>query len=188
MTVILNPAGAGESWSGAGCDFRVLSDGSAPRLEGHGPVTEAWLKRLLGPAAHVKVQPVLDLAGQAHVDAYEKPERHRRAVHLMTPADTFPFASCTSRQMQVDHTIPYDQDGLSGVGNYGPMTTAHHRIKTHGGWQVWQPFPSVYVWRDPHGAFYLVDHSGTTRLRWAADSEAAIDWVWRRLRLEYDAA
>ena len=70
----------------------------------------------------------------------------------MTPADTFPYASSLSRKKQVDHTVPYDQGGETGVGNYGPMTTRHHRIKTHGGWQVQQPFPGIYVWRDPHGA------------------------------------
>ena len=35
------------------------------------------------------------------------------------------------------------------------MVTFHHRIKTHGHWQVQQPFPGVYLWRDPHGATYL---------------------------------
>jgi len=134
------------------------------RLEGHGPVTEAWITRVLGPTARFKITPVLDLAGQAPVDAYEIPDRHRQAVHLITPADTFPYSSSLSRQKQVDHTIPYDEGGASAVGNYGPMTTSHHRIKTHGDWQVQQPFPGIYVWRDPHGGFYLVDHTGTRRL------------------------
>jgi hypothetical protein len=44
------------------------------------------------------------------------------------------------------------------------MTTTHHRIKTHGKWQVQQPFPGIYLWRDPHGAYYLVDHTGTRRI------------------------
>ena len=143
-------------------------DSQIARLEGHGPVTEAWITRVLGPHAKLNIQPVLDLAGQAPVDAYEIPDRHRQAVHLMTPADTFPFAANLSRDKQVDHTIPYDQGGESGIGNYGPMTVFHHRIKTHGDWQVQQPFPGIYVWRDPHGAFYLVDHTGTRRLRDAA--------------------
>ena len=134
------------------------------RLESHGPVTEAWITRVLGPTARFKITPVLDLAGQAPVDAYEIPDRHRQAVHLVTPADTFPYSSSLSRQKQVDHTIPYDEGGASAVGNYGPMTTSHHRIKTHGDWQVQQPFPGIYVWRDPHGGFYLVDHTGTRRL------------------------
>ena len=138
------------------------------RVEGHGPVTESWLREVLGPHARFSVTPVLDLAGQVPVDAYEIPQRHRRAVRLMTPADVFPFASCTSPGMQVDHTVPHDgaatQGGPSAIGNYGPMTTTHHRIKTHGRWQVQQPFPGIYVWRDPHGAHYLVDHTGTRRI------------------------
>lgn len=138
--------------------------GPIARLEGHGPVTEAWVGRVLGPRCKVKVQPVMDLAGQAPIDAYEIPDRHRQAVHLMTPADTFPYASSLSRKQQVDHTIPYDEGGASEVGNYGPMTTRHHRIKTHGGWQVQQPFPGIYVWRDPLGGFHLVDHTGTRRI------------------------
>ena len=88
----------------------------------------------------------------------------------MTPADTFPFSSNTSRSQQVDHTEPFvhgakaNGAGQSRMGNYGPMTTGHHRIKTHGRWQVKQPFPGIYLWRDPYGAFYLVDHTGTRRL------------------------
>ncbi|HEU5035633.1 MAG TPA: hypothetical protein VFT70_01425 [Nocardioides sp.] len=134
------------------------------RVEGHGPVTDAWVRDYLGPNARFTVQPVLDLAGQAPVDAYEIPDRHRRAVRLMTPADTFPYASCTSDTMQIDHTIPHADGGTSGIGNYGPMTVSHHRIKTHGHWQVRQPFPGIYLWRDPHGTHYLVDHTGTRRL------------------------
>ena len=106
----------------------------------------------------------------------------------MTPADTFPFASSLSPTMQVDHTIPYDEGGVSGVGNYGPMTTRHHRIKTHGGWQVQQPFPGIYLWRDPHGAHYLVDHTGTRRLREATPKPLVIE-IWRTTpyRIDYAA-
>jgi hypothetical protein len=45
------------------------------------------------------------------------------------------------------------------------MSTPHHRLKTHGRWQVEQPFPGIYVWRDPYGELYLVDHTGTRSLR-----------------------
>jgi hypothetical protein len=148
------------------------SDGVA-RVEGAGAVTERWIRQHLSPHAKVTVRPVFDLAGQAPVDSYEIPERHRRAVHLMTPADTFPFSSSLDPS-QVDHTEPYRHGpesigaGQSRVGNYGPMTTAHHRLKTFGRWQVEQPFAGIYLWRDPHGALYLVDHSGTRALGRAA--------------------
>jgi hypothetical protein len=160
------------------------------RLEGHGPVTEAWITRVLGPRCHFRIQPVLDLVGQAPVDAYEIPDRHRQAVHLMTPADTFPFASSLSRKKQVDHTVPFEEGGESGVGNYGPMTIRHHRIKTHGGWQVQQPFPGIYVFRDPHGAYYLVDHTGTRRLRAAGGGPLTMEIYRNAPRIEFglDAA
>lgn len=92
----------------------------------------------------------------------------------MTPADTFPFASSLDpRHQQIDHTEEYDpgavtRAGQSRIGNYGPMSTFHHRIKTHGTWDVQQPYPGIYIWRDPQGAYYLVDHTGTRRLRTAA--------------------
>ena len=156
---------AGASGRAAELDPATGAIEQVARVEKHGLVTETWVRNLLGPRARFKIRPVLDLAGQAPVDSYEIPDRHRQAVHLMTPADTFPFASDLSRNKQVDHTVPYDNDGVSGVGNYGPMTTRHHRIKTRGGWQVQQPFPGIYVWRDPHGAYYLVDHTGTRRIR-----------------------
>ena len=109
----------------------------------------------------------------------------------MTPADTFPFASNLSRNKQVDHTIPFDQGGESAIGNYGPMTIRHHRIKTYGGWQVQQPFPGIYVYRDPHGAFYLVDHTGTRRLRGPRDSDRKplVLEIWRSpVQFELDVA
>jgi hypothetical protein len=154
------------------------------RVEGHGPVTEAWVRKHLGPHARFTIRPVLDLAGQAPVDAYEIPDRHRQAVHLMTPADTFPWGVSTSRTQQIDHTEAFRHRGPPGqsrIGNYGPMTAFHHRIKTHAGWQVRQPYPGIYLWRDLHGATYLVDHSGTRRLHARTDLSPAEAHVGRAL-------
>jgi len=139
------------------------------RVEGCGPVTQTWVRDHLSPHARVTIRPVLDIEGQAPVDAYEIPERHRRAVRLMTPADTFPFSSSLDPD-EVDHTVPFKHGpdavgaGQSRIGNYGPLITRHHRVKTFGRWAVKQPFPGIYVWRDPHGVLYLVDHTGTRTL------------------------
>jgi len=61
-------------------------------------------------------------------------------------------------------------DGPSAIGNYGPLTQSHHNLKTHGGWEVEQPFPGIYLWRDPHGTLYIVDHTGTRRVRRQSDA------------------
>jgi hypothetical protein len=116
------------------------------------------------------IKPVIDPSGMAPVDGYEIPDRHREAVHLRTPADAFPFASNTGRAKQQDHTEPYlppdhgGPPGQTGLHNLGPLTQFHHRVKTHSPWQVKQPFPGIFVWRDPHGRLYLVDHTGTRPL------------------------
>ncbi|WP_181311950.1 hypothetical protein [Nocardioides campestrisoli] len=136
------------------------------RIPDHGPVTADWVRRWLGESAFT-IRPVLAVEGQAPVDAYEVPDSHRRAVQVLNPADVFPYATSTSPgSHQLDHTRAYQRGrpGQSRIGNYGPMTGFHHRIKTHGGWQVQQPFPGIFLWRDPYGALYLVDHSGTRRL------------------------
>ena len=57
------------------------------------------------------------------------------------------------------------EPGRAGVGtragNLAPLGRHAHRIKTHGRWTVRQPFEGIYLWRDPHGQLYLVDHTGT---------------------------
>ncbi|HET9840645.1 MAG TPA: hypothetical protein VFQ01_01470, partial [Nocardioides sp.] len=132
-------------------DLEPGSEGIA-RIEGCGPVTETWIREHLSPHANVTIKPVLDIENLAPVDAYEIPERHRRAVRLMTPADTFPFSTSLDPD-QVDHTVPFTHGpdgrparaGQSRIGNYGPMTTPHHRLKTFGRWTIKQPFPGIYL-------------------------------------------
>ncbi|MBA3309735.1 MAG: hypothetical protein H0U28_06695 [Nocardioidaceae bacterium] len=73
------------------------------RVEGVGPVSLDQAKKWLGHG-RVTIQPVLDIAGMAPVDAYEIPDRMREAAHLMTPADVFPYATGTGRKRDIDHT------------------------------------------------------------------------------------
>jgi hypothetical protein len=155
--------------------IQAARDGTAQgavRWEGEGPVTLQYVREQLAPFHAFTITPVVDLAGQEPVDSYEIPGRHRRAVRLRTPADCFPFAANLD-PVDLDHTQAYrhatgagerPEPGQSRMGNYGPMGRFHHRVKTHGRWQVAQPFDGIYVWRDPHGHYYLVDHTGTRKI------------------------
>ena len=139
------------------------------RIDGHGPVTETWLREVLGPHAHLEVLPVLDIDGLAPVDGYEIPTRHRRAVQLRHPVETFPHghAGSTSSHTQLDHERPWSREpggGRTEVDNLAPLHTFHHRLKTHGGWDVREPYPGIHLWRDPHGQVYLRDATGTRQL------------------------
>ena len=148
------------------------SDGVA-RVEDHGPLTETWIRNHLSPHANITLVPVFDIEGQAPVDGYEIPHRHRQAVHLMAPADTFPYGNSLSRSLQLDHTIAFRRGvaGQTRLGNLGKLTILHHRIKTFTGWEAHEPFPGIRIWRDPFGALYLVDHTGTRRI--GKDGDAA---------------
>ncbi len=95
------------------------------------------------------------------------PTGSAKPIHLAIPVDCFPYATSSRRSGDIDHTIPFVKPddggppGQTGLGKLGPITRFHHRVKTHGHWQVVQPFTGVFVWRTPHGRYLLVDHTGT---------------------------
>ena len=164
-----------------------LSDAAISR--GHGMVRpehgdplsleqlRAWLAET---GCAVTVRPVVDPADLAPVDAYEIPQWMRDAVRLRNLADVFPFGSCTTATMDLDHTIPWrpmEQGGPPGQtrrGNLGPFTRSHHRTVTHGRWRRRQPEPGQFVFRSPTGTIYLVTNQGTQRLGTSPFAEA----VW----------
>ncbi len=147
-------------------DQALVTGTGVARVEQVGPITLDRVRSWLGHA-NVTVKPVIDLNDQVPVDAYEIPDRIREAVHLTIPVDCFPHATSTRRSGDIDHTIAFVKPdeggppGQTGLGKLGPITRFHHRVKTHGDWHVAQPFTGVFVWRTPHGRYYLVDHTGT---------------------------
>ena len=153
-------------------DDLTSREGGVVRWEGEGPVTHGFVHEHLRPLHDYVIRPVIDLAHQAPVDAYELPDRLREAVRLLAPCDVFPFAGTSSRSLDVDHTLAYDPTLATGperhwstrLGNLGPLGRFHHRIKTHGRWVLRQPFAGIYLWRDPHGIVYLQDHTGTHQI------------------------
>lgn len=139
------------------------------RMEGVGPITVGQARDFLRHS-RVRVLPVLDLAERRSVDSYEFPASMREAVHLISPREVFPFGTATSRRVDIDHPVPYlspDDGGPPGqtrVGNSAPLRRFHHRLKTHGRWGLRQLEPGTYLWRSPHGWYWLVDHTGTHAL------------------------
>ena len=127
----------------------------------------AWLAET---GCTVTVRPTWRPAEEAPVDAYEIPQRLRDAVRLRDLADVFPYSSCTSTTMDLDHTrsyVPMDQGGPPGqtsLAGLGPMSRHHHRVVTHGRWRKVQPSPGQFVFRSPAGRIFLVTGNGTLPL------------------------
>ena len=53
-----------------------------------------------------------------------------------------------------DHTVPYDQGGMTCQCNLAPLCRRHHQAKQAPGWHLSQPEPGVLVWTTPHGRRY----------------------------------
>ena len=148
--------------------FTRDTDGVA-RFEGAGPISTEQAIDILRHA-NVTIRPVIDIESRASVDAYEIPTRIGKAVLLKNPCCIAPFCNHTGPRKDKDHIVAYvppDDGGPPGqttIDNLGATCRRDHRRKTHGHWDVEQPFNGIYVWRSPHGQIYIVDHTGTQRL------------------------
>jgi Domain of unknown function (DUF222) len=141
------------------------------RPEDGGPLTLDQLVEFLSRSGcPVRIQPVLDPTELAPVDGYEIPARLRAAVRVRQIADVFPFGTCLSPSMDLDHTERYvstDYGGPPGqtrLGNLGPFARPGHRAVTHDRWQRHQPEPGYFVFRSPTGYVYIVSNQGTLAL------------------------
>jgi hypothetical protein len=141
------------------------------RPEDGDPLTLDELVEFLGrTGCEVRIEPVLDPTAVAPIDGYEVPQRLRAAVRVRQIADVFPYGTCVSPRMDLDHTeryVPMDYGGPPGqtrLGNLGPMARPSHRAVTHGGWAKRQPEPGYFVHRSPNGYVYLVTNQGTLAL------------------------
>lgn len=135
------------------------------RAEELGALTRQRLIDLLGHE-HITLKPVLDLNTEIAADCYEVPARLGEQLHLARPADVFPYAESVSRKQDQDHTVPYEWRGPPGqtrLSNLGHLVRRHHRIKTFGGWRVYQ-HEGTFTWISPHSRIYITDARGTHRV------------------------
>jgi hypothetical protein len=133
-----------------------------------GPMLAAQLREfLIKHSCQITLRPVLDVDRVPAVDAYEIPQQIRDAVRVRQVASVFPYASATGARMDLDHTDPFRRDGTpgqTGPTNLGPLTRGEHNAKTHGRWDVTSPHPGVFLWRSPHGYWFLCTNQGTQSL------------------------
>jgi hypothetical protein len=100
-----------------------------------------------------------DAGGCAHGKAsstYRPPPRIRELVRARD--GTCRFAPCRrpAGQSDLDHTVPFDQGGITCSCNIGPECRFHHQLKQHPRWQLTQPAPGVFRWTTPAGRSYVV--------------------------------
>ena len=146
--------------------------GSSPVASG-AAVVERWGALLTAripeflAGSRVTVRPVMDPWAISPETPHRPSVSLRTAVETLMPHDVFPYGATPSRSCDLDHTIPYADDGGPGQtrwGNLGPLSRFTHRVKTHGGWHLTQPEPGIFHWSSPAGYQYLVTAQGTIRI------------------------
>jgi 5-methylcytosine-specific restriction endonuclease McrA len=91
----------------------------------------------------------------------------RELVILRDRQCVFPWCGRDARACDLDHTVPYDEDGPPGQTspqNLAPLCRRHHRAKTAKRWRYERTEDDSYTWTSPHQKHYLVNGSGTVAL------------------------
>ena len=112
-----------------------------------------WTAADLAAALGADLEPVARGAcDHAHAEPGYRPSRRLR--HLVGARNARcaaygcgrPAAAC-----DYDHTVPWDDGGLTCECNIAPLCRRHHQIKQAQGWKLEQPEPGVLIWATPAG-------------------------------------
>jgi hypothetical protein len=91
----------------------------------------------------------------AHAETGYHPSR--KLTHLIRARNarcTAPGCGRPAARCDLDHTVPWDQGGLTCECDLAPLCRRHHRCKQAEGWRLEQPEPGVLLWRTPSGRTY----------------------------------
>lgn len=126
---------------------------------GPGPALQAALRDALTAARKV----VRSLDGNGVTDpgavcrhehsatGYRIPGRLRALIEARDQHCRYPICRRPAVQCDLDHTVPYDQGGLTCRCNLSGGCRRHHRMKTLTSWRLRQPWPGTLIWTAPSG-------------------------------------
>ena len=91
----------------------------------------------------------------AHAEVGYHPSRKlRHLVRARSATCTAPGCRRPAARCDLDHTVPWDQGGLTCECGLAPLCRHHHRAKQAEGWHLEQPEPGLMIWRTPSGRRY----------------------------------
>jgi hypothetical protein len=87
--------------------------------------------------------------------SYVPPAALRHLVEIRQRTCFAPGCRRPASRCDIDHTIPFDQGGITCFCNIAPGCRRHHRCKQAPGWDTTHHQPGVITWRLPGGRSYL---------------------------------
>jgi hypothetical protein len=86
--------------------------------------------------------------------AYRPGARLAHLIRVRQRTCCFPGCRRPAAACDLDHTLAWDQGGLTCECNLSPLCRRHHRAKQAPGWHLIQPRPGEMSWRLPSGRTY----------------------------------
>jgi len=87
---------------------------------------------------------------------YRIPDRMRDLIEVRDQDCGFPICRRPASRCDLDHTVPYDQGGLTCPCNISGGCRHDHRMKGSTAWRLWQPRPGTLIWTAPSGLSWTV--------------------------------
>jgi hypothetical protein len=107
-----------------------------------------WLRIKLAPIAR-------GTCGHDRAEPGYRPSRTlQHLVKVRNARCTAPGCGRAAARCDLDHTVAWDQGGLTCECDLAPLCRHHHRCKQAEGWRLAQPEPGVLVWHTPSGRSY----------------------------------
>jgi Domain of unknown function (DUF222) len=117
------------------------------------------------PGLTIRMAPVTrGPCDHAHAEVGYHPSR--KLAHLIRARSatcTAPGCRRPAARCDLDHTVPWDQGGITCECDLAPLCRHHHRAKQAQGWRLEQPEPGVLLWRTPSGRSYATTPSSCHR-------------------------
>jgi hypothetical protein len=111
-----------------------------------------WIDQL-----RIKLTPIArGTCGHDHAEPGYRPSRKlQHLVKVRNARCTAPGCGRPAGRCDLDHTIAWQEGGLTCECDLAPLCRHHHRCKQAQGWRLGQPEPGVLVWRTPAGRTYV---------------------------------
>ena len=90
------------------------------------------------------------------VPGYRIPDRMRDLIEVRDQVCGFPICRRPASRCDLDHTVPYDQGGLTCPCNISGGCRHDHRMKGSTAWRLRQPRPGTLIWTAPSGLSWTV--------------------------------
>jgi hypothetical protein len=116
-----------------------------------GPHPREWIGQ-----ARIQLAPITrGTCDHPHAETGYRPSRKlRHLVRARNARCTAPGCGRAAARCDLDHTIAYDQGGITCECDLAPLCRHHHRCKQAQGWHLEQPEPGVLIWHTPAGRTY----------------------------------